>query len=217
MDENKQLFLQYFDQLSLLENIDQVEYEQIKNIFFIFSNQSKYFQELILCYKTKQSVFEYTPLFGSKIQFHFDYLNHKVTIDKEKKSLSLTFMQFNQICSMIDVLFTPIYPLGTVVELYSELFDDEIQSYFSERNLKMYVLLYARRFELDDTYYVDYLGSLWPLGLNDKTEVLSISSYMIKDIVFEGFTNNIDEQYIQDNLRQSFLKQHKLSVVYSED
>lgn len=213
MNELKQVLL------SQLETIfkEHEHCEQIKSIALILASQNKTFQNLLLSYKILAENYSYSPLFGSDIDFQFRHSDRQVVIIKEGVEITLSVQEFNQLCSLIDVLFTPIYPLGTVVELKEELFSEEVQSYFKSRNMGMYAVLHARRYMVTGDDYIDYLGSLWPMGVVKEADTMSISSYMIKEVVFEGFTNNVEEDYVMNNLRQTFLNEGKQSILFQRE
>ena len=82
---------------------------------------------------------------------------------------------------LIDLIFSEVYPLGSVVELDQEKLPGEIKELFKNKRLELLVLLHARRVpSKDDKSYIDYIASVWPLELMEDVTPLLINNMLVK-------------------------------------
>lgn len=71
-------------------------------------------------------------MIGAALDISFDYREQQVNLSRAQESVSLTFHQFQKYIGLIDLLFTDVYPIGTVAELEETLLPPDIREMYSD-------------------------------------------------------------------------------------
>ena len=62
--------------------------------------------------------------------------------------------------------------------------------------------------------FIDYVGSLWPFGLQAEVAPIYFNTMMIKKVIAEGPTNRYEEKYAYEVLRKRLVQEAKYSCTY---
>ena len=86
---------------------------------------------------------------------------------------------------------------------------------FEQVDQPLFVHLSGRRVPMKESgFYVDYIGYLYPQGLNYDSHPLYLSQLYIKRVVSEGYRDPKDEAYCQEELRVKYLRDGLYSGLY---
>ena len=170
-------------------------------------------------YKTlhgKASVYQYTPPIGSALTCQFDYEKGRVHLVFTKVDREFSLSDFQDFLGIIDSVYSPIYPIGTVVELDLALLPDELETSFGEEPGPLFSIT-GRKVGLGEgfeDYIVDYLGRLWPFGEMPASHPVMISNMMIERVRFEGYSDEWESRFSEDILRASQLSRQQVSTAF---
>ena len=184
----------------------------------LLGNQPVLLKNIYQSYLRNEPMFTHKPMIGSALHLEFNYEKEQVEIKKLEQSAILTFRQFQKYMGLIDLLFSKIYPIGTVVELDETLLSDEIQQMFSSSELGLLVSIHGRRLLSEqEQEYIDYIGTIWPFGILEDVEPLFFNNFLIKRVVSEGMTNEREENFAETVLRKQLLERGALSSFYTRE
>ncbi|WP_208423194.1 DUF4176 domain-containing protein [Latilactobacillus fragifolii] len=145
----------------------------------------------------------------------FDWQGQRVQIDYLKNVIQLTIAQCRLWLATIDTACNTIYPIGTLVELDLDYVQPELRASFEDANLGLFLVIQSRLLPTKQTdYYLNYLATMWPMGISPDVHPITLNNYQVKRVVHMGFTNDLDEQYVL-KLRQEFLTQKRIPTSYS--
>lgn len=177
------------------------------------------FPVLRAIYKTlrnQKTEYIHKPLIGKETLISFDYENQMVSICRTE-IVTLTFPQFLQLLGIVDMVFSPILPIGSTVELDESLLPENIAHDLLRSEGGSKVTLTARKINLSSDfsrYVIDYLGRLWPLGEMPGIDPILVSNMMIKRVVHEGYRDTQEEKFALDILRKEQIKDRLLSSAF---
>ena len=163
-----------------------------------------------------EDVYHFEAKIGANFDATFDYEIQSVHLEYGKVDLYLPISDLIDFLGMIDSVYSPIYPLGSVVELDVELLSEALQISLSEGPVAK-VLITGRKVPLGDEnneYLVDYLGYIWPIGQMSGAEPLFISNMMIKNVTVEGYNTAFEENFTEEVLRSSQLGHQQISSAF---
>lgn len=147
-------------------------------------------KEAYLAYRDGEASYVHQPLFDRRQTFDFD--GPMVTVEQDGHVLMTgTGEDFVTLLASVDMVYAPIYPLGTVVALDVELFPDILQELFSEEPGAT-VMLTGRKLTLRDgfeDYVLDYTARLWPIGESLGSAQIRVSNLMIDHVIALGYTD----------------------------
>lgn len=187
----------------------------LSELGLIFGGQPQLAQKVYRHFINQETKYEHKPRIGAIIHVAFDYEAGSVSFDWLKKQVSLTFSNFKYFMGLIDVIFTEIYPIGTIVELDEELLTDEVKGLFTIGELGLFVSIQGRKLTIPETQmFIDYVGSLWPFGLQAEVDPIYFNTLMIKKVISEGPTNRYEEKYAYEVLRKRLVQEAKYSCTY---
>lgn len=209
---------QFFD--DLLQTDDSLLFEVTPDILVIGSLLGANNQLLKGVYTTFREsgvFFEHKPMVGAKLLVTFDYDKETVIFDRQTNQLELTIPQFLQFLGKVDLAFSPIYSVGTIVELNEDMLPSEISSLFKQEENGALVVLSGRKIPLIEPfnqYVVDYLGHLWPYGELPGNDPILISTMMIKRVVSESLMNEQEKAFQFNGLRKVQASNQQLSTAF---
>ncbi len=67
----------------------------------------------------------------------------------------------------------------------------------------------------DDREYIDYLASIYPYGLRLDVDPLFIPSYLISRVIQEGYSDSLDQTYVDQQYRRDYFQHNILSMAHS--
>lgn len=195
---------------------------EVNNLDFLnllgvtLGNQPILLKNLYLSYIRKERNFAHKPMIGAALSFEFDYLEQVVRISRGEESALLYFYQFQKYMGLIDLLFSEVYPIGTVVELDKTLVPQEIQEMYSQAEEGFLVTIHGRRIVTEkENEYIDYLASIWPFGIMDEVDPIYLNPIMIKRVVSMGLTNDTEKIFVIEVLRKQLLSKRIYSYLYN--
>lgn len=171
---------------------------------------------LYKAFKNLDNEFDYKPMFGNPITTAFDYEKHLVKIKMNQNDFEFSFDSFLEFLSKIDMTFSPIYPLGTIVEIDETMLSEEWMELL-DTDLEMRVILTGRKLPLSQefsNYLVDYEAYLWPIGHQFWQLPILVSNMMIKRVIFKGFLDEIEENYAFNSLRAAQIIENQASSAF---
>ena len=119
--------------------------------------------------------------------------------------------------SCTDLLLAPILPLGSLVELDRELLPEGLVSEMEKAKVPFMAMIMGRRLlsEPDDREYIDYLASIYPYGMRLDVEPLFIPSYLISHVIQEGYSDTLDQSYVDRQYRKDYFRHRVFSMTHS--
>ncbi|RSI44309.1 DUF4176 domain-containing protein [Streptococcus cristatus] len=209
------------EQLSLFKQaLSRIEVtEQAKEFLFAvsmtLSGHTEVFRKCYLAFMNGEDSYHYHPMIGAPLDFFFE--GSEVRVKRLKEEVVLSRGHFIQYASYVDLCFSRIYPLGSVVELDRDLLPQDLVAAFESEQMDFFVVLSGRRVVMETGSYIDYIGYTWPFGLRFDTAPLFVSNLFIKRVVSEGYTDMTDERYCQEAFRREYFNEGIVSSVYVEE
>lgn len=180
----------------------------------IIGTQLQLFREICLGIYNKNDKFEYKPAIGADIKFTVDYEKSEIEIERLQKKECINLINFCKLLSLLDSICMPIYPLGSVVELDEALLPKEVIEVLEKSEFGFLVTLQGRKIPVEQTnIIIDYIGTIWPLGLLPRIEPILIHNFMIKRLVYSGLSNETEKKYTS-YLRNQQLRMNQQSGLF---
>lgn len=164
------------------------------------------YRQLLIDLKRRKEHFEFSPLFGNTISFDNHFGEKKTVITEKTQSETIDFKDLVRMLSIIDRVFMPILPLGTVVKLNEEQILEDDLKYLESIRSDLTVQIIGQKIISGDGFYVDYISSIWPVGLNLVSEPIIVNNVMIEEVMQKGYSNDFSQEY-QDALREKILRE----------
>ena len=205
-------------QNSLLKlGVDEGERAILEQVGQSLISQGDAFRRLQLAIVKKESFYSYNSLLGTSVTMKFDWEQERVTLAYLGSELVLSMKDFRIWLSYTDLLLAPILPLGSLVELDRELLPEELVSEMEKAKVPFMAMIMGRRLlsEPDDREYIDYLASIYPYGLRLDVEPLFIPSYLISQVIQEGYSDTLDQSYVDQQYRRDYFRHRIFSVTHS--
>ena len=205
-------------QNSLLElGVDEGERAILEQVGQSLISQGDAFRRLQLAIVKKESFYSYSSLLGTSVTMKFDWEQERVTLAYLGSELVLSMKDFRIWLSCTDLLLAPILPLGSLVELDRELLPEELVSEMEKAKVPFMAMIMGRRLlsEPDDREYIDYLASIYPYGLRLDVEPLFIPSYLISQLIQEGYSDTLDQSYVDQQYRRDYFRHSVFSMTHS--
>jgi hypothetical protein len=205
-------------QNSLLQlGIDEGERAILEQVGQSLISQGDAFRRLQLAIVKKESFYSYSSLLGTSVTMEFDWEREKVTLAYLGSELVLSMKDFRIWLSCTDLLLAPILPLGSLVELDRKLLPEELVSEMEKAKVPFMAMIMGRRLlsEPDDREYIDYLVSIYPYGMRLDVEPLFIPSYLISHVIQEGYSDTLDQSYVDQQYRKDYFRHRVFSMTHS--
>ena len=187
----------------------------LENLALVFSGHPDVFTACHLAFLDEENEYHYHPVIGAPYEFEFDYDLAQVIISRPDGQLQLSLPLFQAFLSYVDLLFGKIYPLGSIVELDKELLPEDLVAAFAREDMDFNVVITGRRALMNEqTAYVDYVGYVWPYGMDFESHPLLISNLFIKRVISEGYSDARDKHYCDEELRRAYYYDKIFSVMY---
>ena len=205
-------------QNSLLElGVDEGERAILEQVGQSLISQGDAFRRLQLAIVKKESFYSYSSLLGTSVTMKFDWEQERVALAYLGSELVLSMKDFRIWLSCTDLLLAPILPLGSLVELDRELLPEGLVSEMEKAKVPFMAMIMGRRLlsEPDDREYIDYLASIYPYGLRLDVEPLFIPSYLISQVIQEGYSDTLDRTYVDQQYRRDYFRHRVFSMTHS--
>ena len=180
-------------------------------------SQGDAFRRLQLVLLKNEPFYSYNSLLGTSVTMKLDWEKEEVTLTYLDSELILSMEDFRIWLAYTDLLLSPILPLGTLVELDRELLPEELVSEMEKAKVPFMAMIMGRRLlsDPDDREYIDYLASIYPYGLRLDVEPLFIPSYLISQVIQEGYSDTLDQTYVDQQYRRDYFQHNILSMTHS--
>lgn len=200
-----------------------LEEPEVNNLDFLvllgttLGKQPILLKNLYKAYLKKENNFGYKPMIGAALDISFDQNEQQVSFSRAQESVTLTFSQFQKYIGLIDLLFTDVYPIGTVAELDEALLPPYIQEMYGSSEEGFLVSIHGRRvLTKQEDEYIDYIATIWPFGLLDDVELIYLNNVMIKRVVSLGMVNDTEKTFVEEVLRKQLLMKDVYSYLYTD-
>ena len=180
-------------------------------------SQGDAFRRLQLVLLKNESFYSYNSLLGTSVTMKLDWEKEEVTLTYLDSELILSMEDFRIWLAYTDLLLSPILPLGTLIELDRELLPEELVSEMEKAKVPFMAMIMGRRLlsDPDDREYIDYLASIYPYGLRLDVDPLFIPSYLISRVIQEGYSDSLDQTYVDQQYRRDYFQHNILSMAHS--
>ena len=205
-------------QNSLLElGVDEGERAILEQVGQSLISQGDAFRRLQLAIVKKESFYSYSSLLGTSVTMKFDWEQERVTLAYLGSELVLSMKDFRFWLSCTDLLLAPILRLGSLVELDRELLPEGLVPEMEKAKVPFMAMIMGRRLlsEPDDREYIDYLASIYPYGMRLDVEPLFIPSYLISHVIQEGYSDTLDQSYVDRQYRKDYFRHRVFSMTHS--
>lgn len=202
--------------LGLLKKSFDVSEEMVTLAKVLGANQ-KMLQGAFNALRLHEHEYTFKPLLQSEYVFNFDEDEQVVTVTFANQTVKFEFEQFLQYLGRIDAAASPIYPIGTVIQISQEFVPKELleMTQISDESTG-YVMITGRKVQLIDEfdqYVVDYLGLFWPFGNLKMSQPMMISNMMIDQVVQMGYSNTDEIQY-EEMLHMTQVSEEQISTAF---
>ncbi len=137
------------------------------------------------------------------------------TLTYHKEKMEFTGLELREIIAgMIDIL-EEVLPLGTVVDLKKRYLQKHIPASDIE-NIKIVITQRFLYHENDRTYF-PYAGSIYPVGMLDKNEIIHFTPAMIETVVHRGYSDRQDRAYAYRMKQELILEKGMHSYGFSTE
>ncbi|MCL1989499.1 MAG: DUF4176 domain-containing protein [Defluviitaleaceae bacterium] len=181
--------------------------ESLKGIYRSYSNQEKRYE------------FEVKSFFGNDheaIEATFDFENDEIIISTSGVEVKLTQTLFLKYLNLIDLCFSKILPIGSVIQLDVDMMPEAFRKSFGGSRESMFTIS-GRKVSVQGKFgacYVDYVARLFPMGESELAQPFLISNLMVKQVIHEGFSNELEVAFAENVLRQDVIHRKGRSLSF---
>lgn len=154
---------------------------------------------------------------NKEVNIEFYCRNGEVTLKTLYGNISMEAMKFRVIIGTFIETYEPVYPIGTVLKLNKEAFNNVLDiSQIDE--LKVVV---AHRFvPIDNNRYMPYIGFIYPQGpTGEVNDALHFTAPAIESVVHMGFSDEQEEAYVFNlkSIAIADLNMHSVAFMTKEE
>lgn len=113
--------------------------EKLLNILMRLGNSGQQLRRLYKSLAKGADAYTYKTLVGDDMVFRFRYQGDQIEIVKGNEHVSLNGNDFMFLLGCVDAVFSPIYPIGTVLILDKDLLASELTEPFVDRPLEVVI------------------------------------------------------------------------------
>ncbi|MDR1018943.1 MAG: hypothetical protein LBM02_09610 [Lachnospiraceae bacterium] len=195
---------------------DDINEEYLKDLGVFIGLHPLCLREIYKSIQNGDKKYIYGNNLGSKLEILYAIEEKKIMIKHINNILTLNYSQFINFLGIIDMVYSEIYPLYTLVELDETMFSENLQKLFLGKKQAL-VVLTARKIALQgsyDKYVMDYFGRLWPYGELPDVAPILISNMMIKRVVSMGPSGESEKNFTRTNLKEVQIENHQISSAF---
>ncbi len=177
------------------------------------------FKDIYQVIRKREEVFSHQVMMGPLVEVKFDWAMGNVSLQVGPYKKELTFDQLLRLMGLIDSVYSPVHPLGTILKLKREMLPDKWQEMVSDQE-EVLVMITGRKQDLPGVYanyLFDYITVIWPLGSLPEVEPIGVSNMMIENVVFPGYTNELEKEMEEKVLKASQLANKQVSSAFMPD
>lgn len=199
--------------------ISEAEQAVLEQVGYSLVGQADAFRKLQLAILKKESLYSYSSLLGTSVVMKFDWESAVACMTYLDSEVKLPMKDFMLWLSYTDLLLAPVLPLGSLVELDRDLLPQGLISAMENAKVPFMATIMGRRIISgpDDKEYIDYLASIYPYGMRLDVEPLFIPSYLISRVVQEGYSDVLDQNYVDKQYRRDYFQHNIFSITYSTE
>lgn len=199
--------------------ISEAEQAVLEQVGYSLVGQADAFRKLQLAILKKESLYSYSSLLGTSVVMKFDWESAVACMTYLDSEVKLPMKDFMLWLSYTDLLLAPVLPLGSLVELDRDLLPQGLVSAMEDAKVPFMATIMGRRIISgpDDKEYIDYLASIYPYGMRLDVEPLFIPSYLISRVVQEGYSDVLDQNYVDKQYRRDYFQHNIFSITYSTE
>lgn len=159
-------------------------------------------RQVLVAFLKGEETYNYQPLLGSPLSMGF---GEQVTITQLDKSISITRLEFLDLMFGIDFIYSPIYPIGTVLTLDDSLLPTSVQARVRDFTPQQQVVVVAQK-TIIDSQFVDYLAYPYPQGVMANVQPILVGNIAIKTVEEQGPETELSQEYgkyLRDRIAQT--------------
>jgi hypothetical protein len=177
------------------------------------------FGELYQVIRDRGTEISHQVMMGPLVEATFDWTDNVASLQVGPYKKELKFEQLLKFMGLIDAVYAPVYPLGTILKIKQGMLPEQWQTMFSNQD-ELLVMVVGRKQELQNDfadYLFDYITVLWPLGVLPNVEPISISNLMIDRVIALGHTDELEKEMAEKVLKASQLANKQISSAFMPD
>ena len=210
-ESDQNFMIKWFEEYS---NLDSSQYSIFLNIVNTIQGDLSLFYRMNDILDEGSGEYEYKD---EKLELHFYKKDNLFVLDSSFGSISLDYYTYKTIISKIIDIYSETYPLGTVVDLDKDLFDDIVDL---EADEPFRVVILNRLTPISDDLFFYYTGVVYPVG-NSGTNVnmVHFSPVTIKNLVHRGYSDKEDREYIEIKKKELLIDMgmHSTNIITKEE
>ena len=186
----------------------------IDDLYNIATHISSNFKGIYQSYSKRESSFS-----DGITEVKFNLENDEVTVVTSSVEIKFTEKLFLKYLNLMDLCFFKMLPIGSVIKLDTEMMPEDFRKSFSGSHASMFTISGRKTFIQGKfgEYYVDYVARLFPFGESQLAQPFLISNMMIREVIFEGFSNELEKQFVDNVLRQDLINKKRRNISYLLD
>jgi len=193
------------------------ELEELVTIGDFIGRYQAFFKKIYKAFATNKKTVTDEPMFGAPVIVEFS--DDNIIIKRAKTELHFCSQQFLKYMELIDLCFTLIIPLGSIIDLDLDVMPDASKVFTENRNQGRLAMIIAQKVPLQDQlagFYTDYLAVLWPFGVRDKIPPFFVSNMMVKNVIHTGMTSDTETEFTH-RLTSQIVSENMRSIVYMNE
>ena len=186
----------------------------IDDLYNIAAYISSSFKGIYHSYSKRESSFS-----DGRTEVKFNLENDEVIVATPSVEIKFTEKLFLKYLNLMDLCFFNVLPIGSVIQLDTEMMPENFRNSFSGSHASMFTISGRKSFIQGDfgEYYVDYVARLFPFGEGQLAQPFLISNLMIRQVIFEGFSNELEQKFVDNVLRQDLINKKGRSLSFLLD
>ncbi|MDR1018327.1 MAG: hypothetical protein LBM02_06455 [Lachnospiraceae bacterium] len=217
MDDNRNAVFEFVFNSSDLKELDIAD--ELKQYGRLFGANNKLYHDVYKTIFNHKDSFKYDSFVGSDIEMKISYENEIIFLKRGEQVIKVGYEDFLTLLSFVDISFSKVLPLYTVVELEEEMFNEDLQKVFASRK-NTYVALTARKILVTDgenEYVIDYYGRLWPYGEIPDIPPILVTNMLIKKVVSMGISDDDEIEFATYDLWKKQVESKLISTAFMSE
>jgi hypothetical protein len=156
-------------------------------------------------------------MLGPKIKVHVDWEAEQVDLQVGTGEKHLSLTAFYRLLGILDSLYAPLYPLGTVVNIAKSMLPPYWQDILQSDDDQLTLIISGRKLALPepyDGYVMDYYARPWPIGELPSAAPIALNNMMIDDVLHMGYVNELELEMQDMALRKTQLARQQVSAAF---
>lgn len=210
MEQKVNLLKKYIESIAQ----DDIDRKILLSVGTSLSGHFEDHKKLYMYFLDGKKEYEYIPKIGASIKYEF--IGESVNIETFGQKITLKKDDFIDFLAVIDLLFADILPLGSIIELDTDLIEKDLVDKFNKNDMNFNIFISGRRVKVDDKNYIDYIGQIWPFGIEVDVNPIFLNKIFIKRVISKAYTDKVDLDYCDKNLREDYFYNKIFSSIYKK-